>query len=354
MRKHGVFVLFLTLSCGPNYYFDKGPSPDWIRAKGAGFTKEGNSFSVVGRADATPNPQEDFVLAQRDALARLSQMIQSEVYSREGVWEASVRAGKREERKLVVEQEVKAKSRIFIEGARVVKRYRDKETKSAYVMVEVDKNEWIARVKDRVSRALTEDIKRLSLDKNKPMKSLQLARSALSSLQTLTSDMAVLSVLQPDDRLLEETKEVIERLKSIQVTVLERFSVVISVSAPSSEISERVKNEIKAFLSEKGFVLTPSDPLGRISIKGHLNTKYMGSEQVAGRVEHVYGAEGAIMVFEADGSEVPALSGSLDENSFKAQDSNQQVALRDATKAGASGIVSLFRSKFRLFFGYGQ
>jgi hypothetical protein len=346
--------MFLFLSCGPNYYFDKGPSPDWIRAKGEGLIRQGGAFLVVGRAVATPSPQEDFVLAERDALARLSQMIQSEVSSREEVWEASAIAGKREEKRLVFEQEVKAKSRISIEGAKVVRRFRDKETKGAYVMVEVDKGEWVARVKDRVSRALTEDMKSLSLDRGKPLKSLQLTRRALSALQTLAPDIAVLGVLEPDDEVLAQTKALVEKLRNIETTVLERFAWVIDVNAPSPDVSEMVTKDIKTFLSEEGFVLTPSSPMGRISIKGYLKVKYMESEQVANRVEHVYGAEGRIVVIEADGSEVPALGGSLDEKSAKAQDISQQVALRDATKTGAQGMVALFRSKFRLFFGYGQ
>jgi hypothetical protein len=350
----GLFIAVLFGACGPNYYFDKGPSPDWIRAKGEGLIRQGGAFLVVGSAVATPNPQEDFVLAERDALARLSQMIQSEISSREEVWEASAIAGKREERRLVFEQEVKAKSRISIEGAKVVRRFRDKETRTAYVMVEVDKGEWVARVKDRVSRAMTEDIKSLALDKGKPLRSLQLTKRAFSALQTLAPDIAVLSVLAPDDKVLAQTRALIERLKEIETTVLERFAWIINVDAPSSDVSDKVAKEIRTFLSEKGFVISPSSALGRIVVKGYLKVKYMGSERVANRIEQVYGAEGRIVVMEADGSEVPALGGIVDENSARAQDISEQIALRDATMAGAQGIVGLFRSKFRLFFGYAQ
>lgn len=346
-------VAMLTACAGPNYYFSDGPSPDWTRETTSKISSKG--IRMVGTSPVTSRTQRDQDLAVRDAKAKIGQLFVSQVKARSTDWSLALQGGEKNSERLVLSQQVEVRTNVKVEGVKVESSFRDEETRTHYVVVTVDRRVWSSKIKKRVLLRVTEvnaaiDQAESMLSKRRAMATYENLLRASLLIQEVEADLIVVDLLDPQLGMGKKLSELAGKIGGINQNLSENFSFVLSLKAPDANLAQSVRSNIEEFLNSCGFSLTEKATANSIRISAEIGQKHLKKERVGTRTEFIHVASGKLKVTEPDGSEVRALSFSLNPRSYTERDSDQKAAADKALQLAADTLASKFRSQFRQAF----
>lgn len=347
----GIVLGIFNGCAGPDLYFDKAPAPAWLNQDSCRLDRSTGKIIVVGSTPATQMIDEDLKLARYDAISKVAQMISSEVTSTTSVWQAESSVGKKTQDRSILSKDVNIRSRIRVADVRVRRRYRDARTKTAYVLIVVDVDAWVSRIEHRLSRYI-QVIKgqartaRDLLARTRPLQAYAHILAADRTGSNTASDLAVLSVLQRDNKtgvLLHDLKR---KVHSTAGRIKDRLGFSIKIKSSFADAAGLCRGRIRDFLVQKGFHVNRHNRY-KIVIRVSIAADYTGRVQVANRSEHVFSAIGSLKVIEPDGSIVGPLSFMVPKGRYSERANNRQAAYKRAMLLGADLVQAGFRSRFR-------
>lgn len=352
--------LLLTSGCGPNMYWGKGNQPDWLQMDGTRINRTPTSITSIGSTPATTRVREDQSLAERDARTQISQMLSSEVKSKQLVWTMQVSTGEESEDEQVVRQDVEISSKLRLEDAQVIASWRDKKTKTTYVRFRVDTIKWANRIIKRLDDGLAE-VESLrakggrELRGGRPIRAFGTMRQAYDVGTQLGEDVRVVDVLAPSKRYGRKVTESKEKLDDFRETLLDAAKVEINVTSSDRNSARKARGELEQFLKAQGLRVALPGRGGSQTVKLNLeiDQEPMGTQRVGRRVEHVSGAKARLEVVEPGGREVSKLSVSFSGRRYQERGKSPSEAAERAIALAAQTALSQFRSKFRHVFTSG-
>ncbi len=349
--------LILAASCGPNMYWGEGKRPGWLKIDGTRLNKSRNGITAIGSTPATTRAAEDQDLAERDARTQISNMLSSEVKSRQLVWTMQVSTNDEADDEQVVRQDVEVTSNLRLEDAKVASSWRDEETKTVYVLFKVDTPAWASRIKRRLAGGLAEvESMRAKgtqeLRAGKGLRAYRTMKQAYAVGARLGEDARVMDVLATAQGYGRKVARAKQELDDFQDTLLDSAQIEINVSARDSDMGRQTRGGLEQFLKALGLKVVMPGQGGRSAVKmkveiGHLPK---GVRNVGRRTEHLSEAMARLRVIEPDGSEVRKLSVDVSGRRYTERGNSAAQAAKRATALAARTVQSRFRSKFRRAF----
>lgn len=353
-RLPAILIALLIPACaGPNYYFDKGPSPEWTRDSTSTIGQK--AIRMIGTAPVTGQTQRDLDFAVRDAKARIGQLFISEVKSRTIDWSLSLQGGNRDGERQVLQQNIEVRTQMKVEDVKVETNYRDKETRTQYVAVTVNRPAWTAKIQKRLTTKLDQLSGALSAAKVHREKRQGLA--AYTKLQggyalgaSIQSDIIVIDLLQPKLGFGGRLAALKGSLDEVNRSLRESFSFELKIKSRAPAIGANFNVKLEEFLNGYGFSLGAKKTPHVILITAEIQQKFVTKENVGNRTEFVHAALGKLRVTDADGSEVQSLSISLPNRGYTERGPNRKAAALKALELAGDSLSSKFRSQFRKSF----
>tara|TARA_Y100001934_G_C12237825_1_gene718744 strand:+ start:96 stop:1181 length:1086 start_codon:yes stop_codon:yes gene_type:complete len=347
-----LFALFSIVGCsGPNYYLDEGKSPDWLRQTTSKIG--GANIEMLGTAPITTQVKTDYELAVREAKNQIAQLFMSQVISRTNDWSLVLSKENGGQDRQVLQQNIEIRTNVKVDDVRVLRKWRDEETHTQYVLVRVDRGAWA----QKISRRTEQTFKQLenafaraknNIEANRPMQGYKFLLKAYEHGRLLEPDIVVLELLDPRKGAKSKLNQIHETLRTLSQTLRDEVGFSIQIECPDSTIASDAQANLKSFLNQYGF--TTAQRPRMIRIAGEIGQRFIKKEKIANRIELVHAAQGSLRVLEADGSEVQALSFVLPPNGYTEQNKNKRQAKKAALQLGGDTIVSKFRSLFRKAF----
>lgn len=349
-----ILVALLIPACaGPNYYFDKGPSPEWTRDSTSTIGQKG--IRMIGTAPVTSQTQRDLDFAVRDAKARIGQLFISEVKSRTTDWSLSLQGGNRDGERQVLNQNIEVRTQMKVEDVKVEISYRDKETRTQYVAVTVNRKAWSSKIQKRITSKLGDLAEALSSakvhrDKRQGLAAYTKLQEGYAMGASIQSDIIVIDLLEPKLGLGGKLATLKNELDNVNRSLRESFSFQLKIKSRAPAIGADFNAKLEEFLNGYGFSLGAQKTPNVILITAEIQQKFVTKENVGNRVEFVHAAQGKLRVTDADGSEVRSLSISLPKSSYTERGPNRKAAARKALELAGDSLSSKFRSQFRKTF----
>jgi hypothetical protein len=353
MNKIILVVLLFWIGCGgPNLYFDPGPAPAWTQRVDCWKTPTG-MLMAVGSAPATQRVAEDLKLARYDAISRIAQMISSELSAVTSYWQTEVNTGKSSGEMAVINKDIRIRSRIRVSDIKVVRRYRDKATSMAYVMVAVDTGQWISKI-ERGLKSKTNALQQITTS-SKELIGHKRVLSAFSRLnkawldtQNTQSDLLVLYVLAPHSQVGQRLTRLRERIHRMLDMIKQDIHFRIALRCPSTQAAKEIRGNILQFLMDQGFTATDRGKWV-VRIDGWIKTRRSGRFKIGYRKETRLALDAGLTVRDANGQVIGPLSFRLPPNRYFTHDTNKIKAMNKAIDLGMDLIVAGFTSRFRRF-----
>ena len=344
----------ITMSCaGPNYYFDKGPAPEWTRESPSKIGKR--AIRMIGAAPVTSQTQRDLDFAVRDAKARIGQLFVSEVKARTSDWSLSLQGGDHDGERQVTQQNIEVRTNVKVEDVKVEASFRDQETKTQFVAVSVNRTAWANKLQNRVNEGLSQLESKLNEARQR-----QTARQGLAAYTELQAgyslgasiepDLIIIDLLEPKLGLGKKLTALREQLNTVNKELRDGFSFQLRLLIPNTVISSEFNSELEEFLNGYGFALGQQKTANIILIDVELGQKFKSKESVGNRIEYVHAALGKLRVTDADGSEVRSLSISLPNRGYSERATKRKAAAEQALRLASDSLISKFRSQFRKTF----
>lgn len=337
---------------GLDYHYDSEPAPAWIRNIEMKPLAAPGDFQALGMTPATTQPGADLDRARRAALAELAQMVCTRVQSQLTSWtmeesrDGSVRSHFGGYQRITLLSDVK------VEDFRVESSYRDEETQSAYVLVSVNPAAWGARLQARIE-SLVERIEKREesaargLDAGRPLQAYAELLEAYRAENEVLEDVAVIEVLAPQKGFGKRVARLGGKLDALSRRLTDSTRIHIEVECPDRNAARSCESGIREMLASRGFQVGGSEA-GNIRIRVRLGSRYLRSERVANRTEHIAAAEGELTIVEPDGTAAGDLAVSLPSERHTERAPEREAALREALETAANRIRDGFRSRFRL------
>ena len=351
MKRCAFVVLTLATACGgPNLHFDPAPAPPWVTQPASDVSAR--ELRAVGAAPATVNSQRDADLATRDAKARIAQLFESQVVARSTDWSVAVASSEGSSQRNVTQQSVEVRSRVTVEDARVESSYRDEATKSAYVLVVVDRPAWSRRLDGRIADGLAELERaatqaRTALDSGaQPLAAYAQVLAGYEAGGKVEADVVILDLLDSARGVRQKLLDLKARLAEVSRDLRERHPFVVDVGCTDAVVAQRLAGNLESFLKERGFKVDKAakKPV-RLSVT--ISERKLGTEAVAGRKEQVHAALGRLQVTEPNGAEVSELAVVLEGDTYQERDTDDARAAGKALTLAADTLASKFRSAYR-------
>ncbi|MDP7038692.1 MAG: hypothetical protein QGI45_06000 [Myxococcota bacterium] len=343
-------LLASVVSCGPNYHWDEGPSPDWTREiKGI----RARQISMVGMAPATPDVQRDVELATRDAQARIAKLFYSEISSRSVDWQVASVGGLADEERNVAQQTIEVYSEVKVDDINVQVSFRDEETKSQYVGVTVNRVAWANKLADRINASLGE-IEKRTLRASGELKKKQ-ALSAYKDLMEayqfgfeIETDVIVMDLLDASSEVAAKLTAYKDALDELRAKVQKTYPIKLGVFCADERVSKSFNGNLTEFFKGRGFrVLEKGFDPKAIVIRGEMEQHMVNWEKVANRTEYIHAANGSLKVLEPSGKEVNHLSVQLSGDGYTERATNKEEAKLKALQLAADTLAAKLRSNFR-------
>lgn len=351
----------LLVGCGPNMYWGKGEQPSWLVIDGQRLKKTPRAITAIGSTPATTQVGEDRSIAERDARTQIAQMLASEVKSKQLVWTMQVSTGEDSEDEQVVRQDVEVSSKLRLEEAKVMSVWRDKPTKTTYLLLNVDTVKWAQKIIKRLNDGLTE-VQALrakgdaDLSGGRSMRAFRTMRQAYGVGGRLGEDVRVVDVLSPSQGFGRKVTEEKENLDEFREKLLDTAKVEVLVTCTERDSARRARGDLEAFLKSQGLRVALPGKGGENAVKLTLEVgaEPMGSQRVGRRVEFVSGATATLRVTEPGGKGVTKLSVAFSGRRYQERGKTAAEANQRAIALAVQTAVSQFRSKFRREFASGS
>ncbi len=343
---------FLVGCGGVNYHYDSDPAPEWIRHIETKPLAAPGNLQAVGMTSATAQPGADLDRARRSALAEIAQMICTRVQSQLTSWTMEESRGDSMRSHFGAYQRITLLTDVKVDDYRVESSYRDEETQSAYVLVSVNRTEWGARLQARIE-ALIERIEKREesaargLDAGRPLQAYAEILEAYRAENDVLEDVAVIEVLAPQKGFGKRVAQLGGRLDALSRRLTESTRFHIEVECPDRDAARSCESGIAQMLASRSFQVGGSEA-GNIRIRVRLGSRYLRSERVANRTEHIAAAEGELTIVEPDGTAAGDLAVSLPSERHTERAPEREAALQEALRTAANRIRDGFRSRFRL------
>ncbi|MEE2960739.1 MAG: hypothetical protein VYA34_08350 [Myxococcota bacterium] len=347
-------LILASFNCaGPNYYFDKGPAPEWTREVNSKIAKR--AIRMIGTAPVTSQTQRDSELAIRDAKARIGQLFVSEVKAKTSDWTLNLSGGDHDGHRQVTQQNVQVRTQMKVEDVKVEATYRDEDTRTQYVAVTVNRIAWSNKIQKRINQ----NLQKLEgkLQKAEKSRAARQGLTAYTQLQegyhlgaSTEADIIVIDLLNPKLGLGKKLADLKTKLNEVNKALRQSFSFQLQVQTSNQNVGAAFNSKLEEFLNGYGFSLGQAKTENVIMIHAELNQKFLTQEKVGNRIEYVHAAIGKLRVTDADGSEVHSLSISLPERGYTERETNKKDAAARALQLSSDSLSSKFRSQFRKTF----
>lgn len=343
---------FLVGCGGLDYHYDSGPAPAWIRNVETKPLLARGDLQALGMTPATTQPGADLDRAHRDALDKIAQMICTRVQSQLTSWTMEESRGGSVRSHFGAYQRITLLTDVKVEDYRVESSYRDEETQSAYVLVSVNPAAWGARLQKRIE-SLVERIEKREesaaggLDAGRPLQAYAEILEAYRAESDVIEDVAVIEVLAPQKGLGKRVARLGGQLDAVSRRLTDSTRIHIEVECPDRDAARICESGIAEILASRGFQVGGSEA-GNIRIRVRLGSRYLRSERVANRTEHIAAAEGELTIVEPDGTAAGNLAVSLPPERHTERAPGREAALQEALRTAANRIRDGFRSRFRL------
>lgn len=342
-----LLMLLATACSGPDYKFDPSPTPEWTGQPPAAMGAA--RLQAVGRAPATLQLQRDLELATRDAREQVALLFESKVKAETSDWTLEVSTGKGSRSISSVSRDVRVATNVKVEATKVGATYRDSDTRTQYVRLEVDRPRWAGQVRTRTDEAFAKIGTALKtagaeLSKGKPFAAFKKTNEGYKVAAMVEPDTIVLSLLDADSKAqptLRRNKALLDRL-SRRLRDESCFTIVVEGPAATE-----VKGRIETFLAEYGFSTSNPSCKHRVTVQANVGVRPDRTEKVANRTEHIYGATGKLAMVEAG---APAIDVRLSKGAHEARGASAEEAKKKAIDLAAKTLVRKFRSAFRQAF----
>ncbi len=349
--------LALPVACGPNMYWGQGKRPGWLVIDGTRLKKTPHGISSIGSTPATTRVNEDLSLAERDARTQISNMLSSEVKSKQLVWTMQVSTNDEADDEQVVRQDVEVTSNLRLEDAKVASRWRDEETRTVYVLFKVDTPAWARRIERRLSGGLAQ-VENLRAKANRElrggqgMRAFRTTREAYAVGRRLGEDARVMDVLATARGFGRKVAAAKQELDDFQDKLLDNAQVEINVECRDGNVGRQARGGLEQFLKDQGLKVALPGQGGQQAIKMQVMIGQVpkGARNVGRRREFLAEAAGKLRVVEANGREVRKLSVDVGGRRYTERGSSAGQAGSRALSLAARTVQSRFRSKFRRVF----
>ena len=265
-------------------------------------------------------------------------------------------AGDQAQTQQVSTRSIQVESQVTLEHVAVQEAFRDPESRTQYVLVEVDGGAWTRSVRKRVKDGLADTQKALeaatgAVQAEAPFSAFAALQRARRGGQGLEGDVRVLGLLDPDAGASARLARQHERLEALQRQLQRQLPVSIHVQGGDTDRHADVRRELEAFLGKQGLSTTqqPDAAAGRINIA--LEQRFETRQDVAGRTEFLHAAAGEVVVTQGEGERVDGLSVALGGNAYVARGATRSQGSKRALELAAETLTAKFRSRFRRWVG---
>ena len=346
-------LFILLCACGPKYYYSGGAQPEWLnQVSGDGDTKR---LQVVGMSPLTSNVQHDTELAIRNGKAQVAAMFVSEVDSRLTLWTMTSEKNGKVDNKEMMQNNIQIRSKVKVGDVRILESFRDKKTKSQYVLLTVDKNQWKSSLQKQIGAKL-----KMLVEAKEKAKASHAKKAALKTLQHLQKgyqiggimepDIIVIDLLAPENKVAETIRSHKTEMDTIKEDILTSHPFQIKVNISNDKLGSDVKEKLENFLSELGHGFQFAEPkkaVKGIEVNISIGQEFIKTESVGSRVEYVHAAKGKITFTEPNGSVFDEMTVSLRSKAYTVRAQNEAEGKEKALALAVETIGSKFRSKFR-------
>ena len=353
--------LLMAASCGPNMYWGQGKRPGWLKIDGTRLKKSRSGITSIGSTPATTRTTEDMSLAERDARTQISNMLSSEVKSRQLVWTMQVSTNDEADDEQVVRQDVEVTSSLRLEEAKVTASWRDEETKTVYVRFMVDTPAWAGKIKRRLAGGLAEVASLRAkgtreLRAGKGLRAFRTMKQAYRVGIRLGEDARVMDVLATAQGYGRKVAAAKESLDDFQDALLDSARVEINVNCRDANVGRQTRGGLETFLKDQGLKVVMPGQGGKTAVKLQVQVGHLpkGMRNLGRRSEFLSEAVARLRVVEPDGSEVRKLSVDVSGRRYTERGSTAGQSASRATALAARTVQSQFRSKFRRAIAGGQ
>lgn len=352
-----IIPLFILLcACGPKYYYSGGAQPDWLnQVAGSG---DMNRLQVVGMSPLTSNVQHDTELAVRNGKAQVAAMFVSEVDSQVTLWTMTSEKNGKVDNKEIFQNNIQIRSNVKVGDVKILESHRDKKTKSQYVLLTVDKNQWRSGLQKQIDAQLKMLVE--AIEKSKASHAKKAALETLQNLQkgyqiggAMEPDIIVMDLLAPENNVAETIRIQKTEMDTLKESILATHPFQIKVKISDEKLESEVQQRVRNFLSDlgHGFQFTePTTAAEGIQVSISIGQEFIKTESVGSRVEYVYAATGKITVTEPNGSVLDDMTVSLRPKAYTVRAQNEAEGEKKALELAVETIGSKFRSKFRQMF----
>ncbi len=343
---------FVAGCAGPDFHYDSGPAPEWTRKVEIEKGAASRNIRAVGTTPATTQPAADLDRARRSALAELAQMVRSRVQSQLTTWSVEEARGDSVRSNVGSYHRINVTAEVNVEDYRVESSHRDEETQSVYVLVSVNAAAWVGKLRSR-SEAKIELVQKHmetaagALDRGRALQAYGDILEAWRAQAEMLEDVAVVEVLAPSQGLGKRVAQLRTGLADVSRRLTDTTRIQVEVACSDPDAARICEVGITEMLTSRGFQVGGSGT-GVLRIAIRLGSRYLRSETVANRVEHIAAAEGELTVTEPDGTPVGNLAVNLPPGRHTERAPGQEAALREAVRTAANRIQDGFRSRFRL------
>lgn len=347
-----IFFFIFLCSCGPKYYFSNEKQPAWITNEIQ--TSASEDLQAVGISPLTSNVQNDKELAIRGAKAKIAAMFVSEVDSRLNMLTMTTEQNGKKKDNEILQNSVQVRSQVQVGDINVLGSFRDKKTKSHYVLVQVDKQKWSASLEKKLQanlKSLNSSIENVTTAKNnnEALKALQLIQKAHHEGAAVEQDLIVMDLLKPGNSFSEQIKQAKNQLQALQQEIAQRFPFYINVNVANPKLAKTLKGNIQQFLIEcnLGYQVTDKQSNNAIKIEIHAGQDFVKEEQVGQRIEFLYAAQGEVTVIEPAGNPFTEMTIIISGKTYTSRGKSKEEGKELALSLASETLGSKFRSKFR-------
>ena len=341
-------------SSSASYYrFSKGQTPNWTQKS---LFTERNRLYVVGVSPTTFEVQEDLDLAHKDAQVKLSQYFSSEVQSKVSIWSLSGSASGEELDEESSELDVEVSSQIRVEQTRIIKKFREAQSKTQYVLVSLDQGKWLKQLKKRLNkvfkktRSLMKKLKKELKSKNHLNAYAYLQRAA-QQIQHVNTDLVVIQLLQEKNQYDQKVEQIKKALENYDQKIKSTSPFYLKIESRSGALGARLKKQalgnLTNFINRLGFQVQAETEGKGVQVKMKIEQAFVNQEQIGARTSFVHAAAGSIQVYDVNGKEKVDLAVNLGNQSYTEADADQQEAMKKALKLSKDRLLAKWRSLFR-------
>ena len=345
-------VLVSPLSCsGVNYYFDDGPSPGWTRSQDRAGVQ--GQMRAVGLSPVTENVERDRTRALNNAKSKLGQIVQSRVESKHRDFVASSSMGTSRRTTSLQVQSIQVESDVQLSEVRVVESFRDEETRTQYIQVEVEREAWLKVVEDRLAKA-DDRISRLAgaftsaRSARDVIGVLQVNAQIGQALEDLSSQVAVAEVLGASSSWRERAKAGAQVAEDVASFLGEGIALEFGCkSSDSQQVCRKFEKAVHDFLTSKGWEAKPQSPSFGTSLQAAFMVRDEGIERVGNNNEFLASSGFIFEFINGDGGVESTLSSRRDLGERIVRANSQLEARKLALDVSSEDALSAFRSGFR-------